>query len=188
MIGRNQLTFLPHCLFCIVFSLYLKTLSGLQNRQTKERGITKRFGKLADKKWGKMFEKHDRIMTELFAQQHLRAIKFEGLKMSEDAIRQELSLRRCSMLSDLVILQDRLIRSIFREDAKIAKTTATNKTRTTGFSDPNNCARINVEIHLLNVHDQNAMVVSSAVNSPDEQVFVEEVAGARPYLAIVTCV
>ena len=64
----------------------------MQNRQTKGRGITKRFGKLADKKWAKMVEKHDRIMTELFAQQHLRVIKFEGLKMSEVAIRQELSL------------------------------------------------------------------------------------------------
>ena len=90
------------------------------------------------------------------------------------------------MLSDLVILQNRLIRSIFRKDAKIAKTTATNETRTSGFSDPNDCASINVETHLLNVHDQNAMVVSSAVNSLDEQVFVEEVAGAGPYLAIVT--
>ena len=93
-----------------------------------------------------MVEKYDRIMNEFFAQRHLRAIKFDVLKLTEVAIRQELSLRRCSMLDDLVIVQDRLIRSRFRENAKIANSVSWyewDEERLADFSDPSDRARIN---------------------------------------------
>ena len=64
----------------------------------------------------------EQIMNKFFAQRNLRAIKFEVLKLTEAAVRHELSLRGCSMPGDLVIVQDRLIRSIFRTDEKIAET------------------------------------------------------------------
>ena len=128
-----------------------------------------------------MVEEHDRIMNKLFAKRDLRAIKFEVLKLSESQVRQKLSLRRCSMLGDLVIVQDRLIRSIFRKDAKIASSVPWyewDNERQADLSDPGDRARINAEIHRSYVEEQDATVVSSAENAPSEQVLMNEVAGA----------
>ena len=110
-------------------------------------------------------------MNELFAKRDLRAIKFEVLKLTESAVWQELSLRRCSMLGDLVIVQDRLIRSIFREDAQIANSVPWyewDNERQADLSDPSDRARINAKIHRSYVEEQNA----------SEQVLVDEVVGA----------
>ena len=85
------------------------------------------------------------------------------------------------MLGDLVIVQDRLIQSIFREDAKIAKSVPWyewDEEQLADFSETSDRARINAEIHRSYVEEPNATVVSSAENGSSEQVFVEELAGA----------
>ena len=120
-----------------------------------------------------MVEEHYHIINKFFTERHLHAIKFDVLKLPEAAVRQILSLRRCSMLGDLVIVHDWLNRSILCEDEKIARTVfwyECDEEQLADFSEPNERAKMDAGIHCSYVEDVNATVVSSAENASTEQV------------------